>query len=1144
MSSVLAGLNEQQIAAVTAPDGPLLVLAGPGSGKTRVLTQRIAFLVQERRVAPWRIMAVTFTNKAAREMRSRTETLLGGELRGLTIGTFHSISAQMLRREHAAAGLPSNFVIFDSDDQQRVVKAVIKELNLNDKLYRPAAIHNHISRCKNELVTPDVYESHTYWEEVAGRIYARYQVLLRENNALDFDDLLMETALLLGNNAEVRSRYQERYLHLLVDEFQDTNIAQYDLVKLLVGPQKNLFCVADEDQCLPGETVVSTADGPRAIADLPAGAELRVAAGRGATLDTTAWEQRQRIYDGEMVRITTGRGNSLDATPNHMLFARMSDRTDLHYVYLMYKRGVGYRIGLVQSARYDGIYGIPASGLSIRGNQEKADKVWILKVCDAKPEATFWEQHFAFKYGIPTTVFHTAGRKMALDQSYVDRLFAGIDTAERAGRLMADLLISPDHPHHRPKGIAGDREFDRIAVQVRMFGDNRRTSTSPWHAHRVYLNTSDPELEEYMKRRGYNPRPGRRGTWKLGWSNLDYGAALRLAEEVSRAGDDLDVALSAFITDTQSPGGVTRKFDLHPASHLHPGMIVPVEAEGQIVDDEVTAVQWLRHSGPVYDLNVDKVHTYIANGIVVHNSIYGWRGADPRNITRLRDDFPEMRQILLERNYRSTQIILDAANEVIKHNWARTPKKLFTEHEGGPLVTVYQAYDEIEEANFVVEEIVRLRLEGRATPGECVILYRTNAQSRALEDSFVRRNLPYRLVGATRFYQRMEIKDAIAYLRVVHNPDDSLSLSRIINVPPRRIGKASEAALAQWAQQLGLSQTEALRVMAGERGELALKAGGSPLLDQSPVGRSAHTALLAFWRMVAGWIAAKDSLTVGQLLDRILEESGYAAYVRDGTEEGEGRWENLQELRTVAASYADLPNDAPTYAEMEGFGDGPGLNALGTFLEEVALVSDLDELPETAQQEAPTLMTLHTAKGLEFPVVFIVGMEEGVFPHSRSKDDPDGLQEERRLAYVGITRAKRLLYLVHAFRRTLYGNTEMNPPSQFLDDIPAELVNGRGMKERKQQARGTVRDQRTARATAWSPPAANRSNTGRAGAAQPSSRQPKFKPGQRVTHGVFGQGVVIKTELADDDEYVSVAFPGLGIKKLMASFAKLEIVRG
>ena len=692
MNDILSGLNEQQIAAVTAPDGPLLVLAGPGSGKTRVLTFRIAYLVQQRGVAPWRLMAVTFTNKAAREMRSRTELLLGGEpassgefgrrdgLRGLTIGTFHAICALILRKEHQAIGIDNSFVIFDSDDQQRVIKAVIKELNLNDKLYRPQALHAQISRCKNDLIAPDTFEPRTYWEEVAGRVYTRYQEMLRQNRALDFDDLLMESALLFRNHADIRSRYQERYLHILVDEFQDTNVAQYELIKLLVGPHRNLYCVADEDQ-----------------------------------------------------------------------------------------------------------------------------------------------------------------------------------------------------------------------------------------------------------------------------------------------------------------------------------------------------------------------------------SIYGWRGADPRNITRLREDFPDMQQVLLERNYRSTQVILDAANEVIKHNWQRTPKKLFTDKEGGPLVTVYQAYDEMDEASFVVDEIARLGMQGLATPGDCVILYRTNAQSRALEDAFVRRNLPYRLVGATRFYERKEIKDAIAYLRLVHNPDDSLSLQRIINEPPRRIGKASVTTLVQWAAQLGLSQTEALRVLSGERGQLAIKAKGALLMDNAPFSNAAKTALLGFWRLLAAWIAGKDGLTVGQLLDRILEESGYATFVRDGTEEGEGRWENLQELRTVAANYADLP-----------IGDG-----LAAFLEEIALVSDQDELPES--QSVPTLMTLHTAKGLEFPAVFIVGMEEGIFPHSRSKDDPDRMQEERRLAYVGITRAKRYLYLVHAFKRTLYGSSEMYPPSQFLDDIPQHLINGKGMRGRKDQARTTVRQSMEARSTTWSP---------------------------------------------------------------------------
>jgi DNA helicase-2/ATP-dependent DNA helicase PcrA len=767
MSDILAGLNEQQIAAVTAPDGPVLVLAGPGSGKTRVLTHRIAWLVRERGVYPYRLMAVTFTNKAAREMRGRTERILGVEaldasvsasrsgLRGLTIGTFHAICAQILRRERDHTPFGGNFVIFDSDDQQRVVKAVIKELNLNDKLYRPPAMHGQISKCKNELIAPAAYEARTYWEEVAGRIYVRYQDLLRQNNALDFDDLLMETALLLRDNAEVRGRYQERYLHLLVDEFQDTNVAQYELVKLLLGPHRNLFCVADEDQ-----------------------------------------------------------------------------------------------------------------------------------------------------------------------------------------------------------------------------------------------------------------------------------------------------------------------------------------------------------------------------------SIYGWRGADPRNIKRLREDFPEMQQVLLERNYRSTQIILDAANEVIKHNWGRTPKKLFTDRAGGPLVTVYQAYDEIEEANYVVDEIAQLTARDGFQPGDCVVLYRTNAQSRALEDAFVRRNLPYRLVGATRFYERKEIKDAIAYLRLVHNPDDSLSLARVINEPPRRIGKASETALVQWAMQLGLSQTETLRVLSGERGELARKCLAPQAMDEAPFASAAKSALLGFWRLLAGWIGAKHDLTVGQLLDRILEESGYSRYLRDGTEEGEGRWENLQELRTVAASYADLPA-------------GEGLAA---FLEEVALVSDSDELPE--EQSAPTLMTLHTAKGLEFPVVFMAGLEEGVFPHSRSKDDPDRMAEERRLAYVGITRAKQRLYLVHAFRRTLYGSTETYPPSQYLQDIPRHLVNGQGMRMRQEQARSTVRQQADARATNWSPSSRERVQPASAAPSQPAApRQAQFKAGQRVNHGIFGEGVVIKTELADDDEYVSVAFPGKGIKKLMASMAKLQIVR-
>ncbi|RLC67128.1 MAG: ATP-dependent DNA helicase PcrA, partial [Chloroflexi bacterium] len=656
---ILTGLNPQQRKAVTISDGPVLVLAGPGSGKTRVLTRRVAWLVQEMDVAPWRIMAVTFTNKAAREMRGRLEELLGpSSARSLTLGTFHATCARILRREAEAAGIPRDYAIFDADDQLQLIKQAMRDLDLDDKRYRPQAVRSSISRAKNELVPPQAYDTGSYYGEVVRRIYERYQALLEANGGLDFDDLLTKTVYTFSQNPDILARYQERYRYVLVDEFQDTNQAQYALLKQLSGRHHNLFCVADEDQCVPGTTLISTTEEPRAIEELNSPTQLQVAAGRGATMGTEAWERRSREYHGPVVKIKTRRGYRLTVTPNHVMFARLGDRADAFYVYLMYKQDTGYRIGLVQSARRDGIYDTPITGLAVWGNQEKADKVWILKVCDNKGEAIFWEQYFAFEYGIPTTVFFTTGRNMAVDQSFIDELYSRIDTTSRAERLMADLLISSDHPHHRPKGIAGDRQPNRIAVQVRMFGDSRRTETSPWNAHRAYVNTSDEVLRQKMIARGYNPRPGRRGTWKLGWSNLDYGTVLRIAEGAAHDGGGLEIACAAFVTNTKSPGGITRKFDLHPASHLHPGMIVPVEINGRIEDEEVVEVDWGEYSGAVYDLNVDKVHNYIANGIVVHNSIYRWRGADYRNIRRLREDHPDLVTILLEQNYRSTQTIL------------------------------------------------------------------------------------------------------------------------------------------------------------------------------------------------------------------------------------------------------------------------------------------------------------------------------------------------------------------------------------------------------------------------------------------------------------------------------------------------------
>jgi DNA helicase-2/ATP-dependent DNA helicase PcrA len=707
VEDILGELNAAQREAVEAPDGPILVVAGPGSGKTRVLTHRVAYLIKHHGVSPYRIMAVTFTNKASREMKERLQGLLGHQvLREITIGTFHAICVRILRREAEQLPYDRNFVIYDEGDQAGLIRQCLKELNLDDSDLSPRGILDSISRAKNQLIGPSEYVAPSYEFEVVARVYRRYQQLLLENNAFDFDDLLMVTVRLLRANPEVRDKYQRQYQHILVDEFQDTNLAQYVILRLLAGQHRNLFVVGDEDQ-----------------------------------------------------------------------------------------------------------------------------------------------------------------------------------------------------------------------------------------------------------------------------------------------------------------------------------------------------------------------------------SIYAWRGADYRNVQRFRDDYKDVQVILLEQNYRSTQTILETAHHVISRNPQRVPKKLWTENEPGIPVTVMEAYDGQEEAQYVLQEIGRLMDEEGYSSGDLAVMYRTNAQSRFLEEVFVRAGVPYRLVGATRFYERREIKDALAYLRVIHNPRDAVSLSRIINVPPRAIGRKTMSQLESWAAAQNVSLFDALGLLREQ--------------EDAPIAARSRGSLLSFLQLLEEFISVRREMSVLDLLDLVLDLTGYASYVRDGSEEGEDRWENISELRAVAQEYSSLPVE----------------DSLATFLEEVALVSDVDNLDEQAQ--APCFLTLHMAKGLEFPVVFIVGLEEGMLPHSRSMETPDELEEERRLFYVGITRAQERLYLLHAFRRALFGRDELSEPSRFLGDISADVLQTHSFAE-------------------WPTAPLER------------DRSSQFQDGDRVRHPQFGEGLVVSSKTLSDDEEVTVIFDGVGLKRCLVGFASLE----
>jgi ATP-dependent DNA helicase UvrD/PcrA len=875
LDQLIAGLNPAQREAVEHLEGPLLIFAGAGSGKTRVLTTRIANLIAKRKVWPDRLLAVTFTNKAAREMRERVGRLVEGADR-MWVGTFHATAVRMLRRDAERLGLPRSFTIFDEDDSRAAMKRVLDDLRLDPKRYPPSLILALISQAKNELLTPATYPDRSYNDEIVRRCFERYEDLLRRSGGLDFDDLLVQVVRLLQSDDEARGRWQDRFRYVLVDEYQDTNRAQYVLVNLVAAEHRNLAVVGDDDQCLPPGTGVAMADRTRLpIALIRPGDEVLSAYGP---------------HDFRPARVTRFHASRA--------------------------RGVGVQV-----------------------------------------------------------------------------------TTESGRRLIS----TPEHTHLTgvPAGFSAS-----------------------WA--------------------GEPPMPG------PGDSALVMTAALAVRPGMAMVGED--------------------------------GHLDPVVRAERIVLQSV-----------VHDLDVEPTHNYLANGLVTHNSIYGWRGADVRNILDFQKDYPEARVVRLEQNYRSTQAILDAANHVIRHNTERAPKQLWTDRVGGEKVAAAQLYNEVEEAEYVADEIERLRRRDGRRYGDVAVLYRVNAQSRAFEDVFGRRRIPYRLVGGIRFWERREVKDVLAYLRLVQNPSDAVSFARIANVPRRKLGQVSVDAVVARARDAEQSLLEAM--------------ADPDRIDGLP--RAAGAAVAGFRAQLESLRATLGALRPSELIDHVIQVVGLEAYFDDGTAQGDARIENMRELRGLAEEFDT--HDDPA-------------EALELFLTEITLRSDVDAYAE--DEEGVTLITLHMVKGLEFPVVFMVGMEEGLLPHRRALENEKEMPEERRLCYVGITRAQDRLYLSCAFRRHLYGQAQPGFPSRFLQEIPQALLAApqRGAAP-VAPPRSTYRERLMERQVE-APPA-------------PPPVQ-RYREGDRVAHPRFGEGTVLKSTLTRTDEELIVQFDSAGLKTMSATLAPLE----
>ncbi len=1096
---LLADLNPMQCEAVKHLEGPLLILAGAGSGKTRVITRRVAYLLHQG-IPPHNILAITFTNKAAGEMRHRIEALVPDT--SVWISTFHSMGARLLRMYADRLGLSRNFTIFDQTDRARLLKLALEDAGMDETRYKPETLNQAISKAKNQLLSPEKYAAKAtdFFTQTVAKIYPIYEKRMRDANALDFDDLLYWPALALKNDPELRAELDARFRYVLIDEYQDTNLAQYSIIRSLSQDHPNLCVVGDPDQCLPPGTLVETPLGRRPIETLREGDEVLAGIGWGDVRPMPIDKVMVTPFKGRMVKIRVEGGLEVRATPNHVCFASLRPSTATHFTYLMWKRGLGYRIGTTRGVRVSKD-GVILSGLQVRANQEVADAVWILRTCPTAAEARYYENYYSLRYGIPTVVFFVRGRRMEWTQELIDRLYQEIDTQAGALRLMADLHLDPRYPHHRPGGVTRGA-WARRHVLFTLFGDHRLSRLQAWHYHRVQMVTTGEELRSQASLR-FKTRDGTKGTWRVETSRKRYVEGLALAEAVGQLGE----------TDLISRARLTQHkvFPFMPASHIHPGMAVPVLVGEEIQERRVEAVEWEDYEGLVYDLSVPEVHNFIANGLVVHNSIYKFRGSDIRNILDFEQDFPKARVLTLSTNYRSTRSILHAASQLIVHNRKRKPKTLETENpEGDPVKTMLFDTGETE-AEGIARHIKKAVTEGKRRYRDFAVFVRINALTRGLERAFTVLQVPFQIVKGLAFFDRKENRDVLAYLQLLLNPRNELALERIINEPPRGIGPMTLQNLRMYAEPRELTLLEA-----------ASQADKIPLLKPKMI-----KSLKDFAQMNLE-LSQKVEAAPDEMIREVLDRTGYRQMLKDSKDEGDvDRLANIEEMITSAKQFARENPEA----------------GLAEFVENITLASDVDSWNQ--EQDTVSVMTMHSAKGLEFPVVFLAAMEHGLIPHERSLNRDDEVEEERRLAFVGMTRAREELYLTHARTREFRGQTLNAIPSMFLEELPRDTL------EKIDHSTGATaadhyRGGSAAAEHGWHeagvrprPAPIKPADLGLSGAGKCP-----YAVGMHVRHAEYGEGQVIEVSGHGLLTRVRIRFRTRGERAFIADKVKLEIVGG
>ena len=976
-------LNEFQKEAVEHVDGPCLVTSCPGSGKTFTLVERIVNLIS-RGVPSRNILCITFTNKAANEMRERICRRLGKEKPGFFIGTFHSLCANLIRRIGPGRGYSSRFTILDERDQADMVMQVARHMEHEIKQGDARRIAHALNFQRDQMEDFDWVEE-TLRTPCMVDIAEEYIKRCRNNNLLDFSGLIYETIRIIEEHEDVREKVQETFKYILVDESQDTNKSQFYLVNLLGAKWKNIMLIGDIDQCIIEGEKVLTNDGWKKIEDIKKEEGVISASGGGNVTSAIVVDKyKKKVFNRPIVRLKTKLGFNMTMTKEHMIFAEYNKLSPKKIiVYLMYDREFGYRIGVTNTKRKHGING---QGLGARLQQERAEYLWILKSVDDIDNAKYWEQYFSVKYGIPTWCFYSGKKQRNLDYSdkNIRRLFSSINTNANAKKLMNDLWLFKERPHYIPKCMGKNK---RRNFTINMCADSRCGTL-----HRYAISGSDDTDGEKLKKAGLNVRglcEGRRG-WRVESAWKSIGKIYDILETVKESLGEVNVIEKARFCD--------ETLSLMPASHLKEGMAIYVGDKDGITIDYVESIEFDYYYGNIYDINVEDYHNFITNGVVSHNSIYGWRGARYQNVQEFLETYDNCKLISLSKNYRSTPQIIAIADKLIKLNTSHMKTKFETDNPHGEPVKCYSFGDQLKEAAWVGQMARKLVDEGGWDPSDIAVLYRVNKMSEPIEQAMVNNGIPYDVIGAWNFYDRKEARDCLAMLKVIHNSKDGIAFHRIMSMLPG-VGDVSIGRIEKIAADQNISMVDACKIMKNQSSSVAVKNGCDKMV--SIFGKK--------------WDVTKPA----SCLQRVVDSLGYRDHIyKKFSGKADERLDNVDQMRDACG-------------EFEGQEDG-----LNMFLQRVSLVTSADK--ESKDNKA-SLMSLHAAKGLEFPIVFIIGLEEGILPHQQAvRDDPvEGMEEERRLCYVGLTRAKKLLYTSWCRNRRVFGGfggmkLKRARPSSFL----------------------------------------------------------------------------------------------------------------